>query len=57
MIGIQRNLDPVVRNEIRGILTSRYGHGNRAIEQEAFLVQAQPDGASLLIDALRRRCR
>ena len=57
LIGIQRKLDPVVSQEIRGILTTRYGHGNRAIEQEAFLVQAQPDGAQLLIDALGRRCR
>ena len=57
LIGIQRTLTPVVRQEVQAILTTQYGHGNWAKEGEAFIVQAQTEGARLLIDALRRHCR
>lgn len=56
-LGIQARVVPVVRQEIRGILTTRYSHGNRAVEEEAFLLQAQADAVPTLIRALRRRCR
>jgi hypothetical protein len=56
-LGLDATVKAVVRQEIRGILTTRYGHGSRALEEEAFLLQAQPDAVSQLIQALRRRCR
>lgn len=46
---------PVVRQEIGGILTTRYHH-HRLAEQEAFYLQGQPDAVARLMEALRRRC-
>lgn len=46
---------PAVRQEIGGILTTRYHH-DRAAEQEAFHLQGQPDAVAQLMQALRRRC-
>ncbi|MCT0207123.1 hypothetical protein [Synechococcus sp. CS-1332] len=48
-------MPPVVRQEIGGILTTRY-HGHRVAEQEAFHLQGQPDAVAQLMQALRRRC-
>jgi hypothetical protein len=48
-------MPPVVRQEIGGILTTRY-HGDRMAEQEAFYLQGQPDAMARLMRALRRRC-
>jgi hypothetical protein len=55
-IGWRFQLAPVVEREISGILTSRYHHGDRILEQEAFGVQGQPDAVPLLRKALRQRC-
>lgn len=54
-LGWKLPLAPVVRQEIGGILTTRY-HGNKAAEQEAFALQGQPDAAPRLLAALRQRC-
>ncbi len=56
-IGWKVTLSPVVEREIGGILTTRYGHGNLAVEREAFGLQGQADAVSKLITALRQRCK
>jgi hypothetical protein len=56
-IGWKVTLSPVVEQEIGGILTTRYGHGNLAVEREAFGLQGQADAVSKLITALRQRCK
>lgn len=55
-IGWRYPLAPVVDREISGILTTRYHHGNRALEQEAFGIQGQHDAVARLMEALKRRC-
>jgi len=56
-IGWSMRLDPVVRQEIGGIITQRYHHGSRLLEQEAFGLQGQPDAVIRLTKALHARCR
>lgn len=56
-MGWRVTLPPVVSQEIGGILTTRYGHGNLAVEREAFALQGQPDAVPKIIAALRARCR
>ncbi|MEB3200693.1 MAG: hypothetical protein VKK62_09235 [Synechococcaceae cyanobacterium] len=56
-VGWRLPLQPVVRQQIGGILTNSYHHGNRAVEQEAFAMQGQPQAIPMLISALRSRCR
>jgi hypothetical protein len=55
-IGWRFPLAPVVEREISGILTTRYHHGNRILEQEAFGLQGQPDAVPRLRRALAQRC-
>ncbi|WP_094556451.1 hypothetical protein [Synechococcus sp. 1G10] len=55
-IGWNVTLAPVVEREISGILTTRYHHSNRIIEQEAFAMQGQADAPQRIIAALRKRC-
>ena len=50
-------LNPLVEQEISGILTTRYHHGNRQLEREAFSVQGHPDAIGRVIAALKQRCR
>jgi hypothetical protein len=54
-IGWALPVQPVVRQEIGGILTNRY-HNHRVAEQEAFYLQGQDDAVPRLMQALRRRC-
>lgn len=54
-IGWRLPVQPVVRQEISGLLTTRY-HSHRVAEQEAFHLQGQPDAVARLMEALRRRC-
>ena len=56
-IGGQLRLKPVVSQEIGGILTNNYHHGNRLLEQEAFGLQGQPDAVARISAALHARCR
>jgi hypothetical protein len=56
-IGWRIALAPVVEREISGILTTRYHHGNRLLEQEAFGMQGLAEAPSRLVSALRQRCR
>lgn len=56
-IGWSLRLDPVVRQEIGGILTTGYHHGSRLLEQEAFALQGQDDAVARLRAALKARCR
>ncbi len=56
LLGFKANVLPVVEREINGILSTRYGHANRALEREAFLLQSQPNVVAVLIRALRTRC-
>ena len=57
LLGIQRNLDPVVKSRIRFILRNHYSQANAALEREAFLIQALPDAEDVIITALRNRCQ
>ena len=57
LLGIQRNLDPVVESRIRFILHNHYSQANAALEREAFLIQALPDAEDVIITALRNRCQ
>jgi hypothetical protein len=56
-IGWRLRLDPMVRQEIGGILTTSYHHGSRLLEQEAFALQGQDDAVARLRAALKARCR
>ena len=56
-IGWTLPLQPVVRNEINGLLLNAYGAQSRVLEQEAFALQGQPDAMQRLLRALATRCR
>jgi len=56
-VGWNLPLSAVVRREIDAITFIRYGHGNKAVEREAFALQGQPNAVELLLRALRQRCR
>jgi len=56
-VGWTLPISPVVRREIEAITYIRYGHGNKAVEREAFALQGQPNAVDLLLRALRQRCR
>ena len=56
-IGWTLPLQPVVRNEIGGLVLNGYAVHNRVLEQEAFALQGQPDAVPLLLRALAQRCR
>lgn len=55
-IGWSLPLQPVVRQEISGILLNAYANHSRELEQEAFALQGQPDAVSRLLRALAERC-
>jgi hypothetical protein len=55
-IGWTLPLQPVVRNEISGLLLNAYGAHSRVLEQEAFALQGQPDAVPRLLRALEQRC-
>ena len=55
-IGWHFTLPAVVEQEISGILTTRYHHNQRILEQEAFGLQGQPDAVPRLRLALQQRC-
>ncbi|MFM8526075.1 MAG: hypothetical protein ACKOCM_10730 [Cyanobacteriota bacterium] len=57
LIGWNLPLASVVRQEIAGIITTRYPAGKRALEREAFALQGQAKAVTLLIEALSQRCR
>lgn len=56
-IGWTHSLPVVVEREISGILYNAYHHKNKALEREAFMAQGQPQGAELVIQALKQRCK
>jgi hypothetical protein len=56
-IGWKFTLNPVVEREISAILLRDYHHADRVIEKEAFYLQGVPNAPSLLMSALKRRCR
>lgn len=56
-IGWTLPLQPVVRNEISGIVLNRYGSHSHLLEQEAFALMGQPDAVPRLLRALAQRCR
>ncbi len=55
-IGWTLPLQPVVRNEISGVVLNGYAFHSRALEQEAFALQGQPDAVPRLMRALAQRC-
>ena len=43
-------------SRIRYILRNHYKANTTALEQEAFVIQSQPDAEQLIITALNQRC-
>ena len=56
LIGVQRSVDPAVASRIRYLLSNHYKPNSAAVEQEAFVIQSQPDAEQLIITALDQRC-
>ena len=56
LIGVQRPVDPAVGSRIRYLLRNHYKPKRTALEQEAFVIQSQPDAEQLIITALKQRC-
>ena len=56
LIGVQRPVDPAVGSRIRYLLRKNYKPNRAALEQEAFMIQSQPDAEQLIITALNQRC-
>ena len=56
LIGVQRPVDPAVGSRIRYLLRNHYKPSMAALEQEAFVIQSQPDAEQLIITALDQRC-
>ena len=56
LIGVQRPVDPAVGSRIRYLLRNHYKPNRAALEQEAFMIQSQPDAEQLIITALNQRC-
>ena len=56
LIGVQRPVDPAVESRIRYLLSNHYKSNSAAVEQEAFVIQSQPDAEQLIITALNQRC-
>ena len=57
LLGLKLKAAPAVSNRIRYLLNNHYSQGSRALEQEAFLIQSQPNAEALIIQALRQRCQ
>ena len=56
LVGVQRPVDPAVGSRIRYLLRNHYKPNRAALEQEAFVIQSQPDAEQLIITALNQRC-
>ena len=56
LIGVTRKADPVVDSRIRYLLRNFYKPINSSLEQEAFVIQSQPDAEQIIITALSKRC-
>ena len=56
LIGVRRPVDPAVGSRIRYLLRNHYKPNRAALEQEAFVIQSQPDAEQLIITALNQRC-
>ena len=56
LIGVQRPVEPAVGSRIRYLLRNHYKPNRTALEQEAFVIQSQPDAEQLIITALKQRC-
>ena len=56
LIGVQRRVDPAVNSRIKYLLLTHYNSTNSALEQEAFMIQSQPDAEQIIITALNTRC-
>ena len=56
LIGVQSSVDPAVASRIRYLLSNHYKPNSAAVEQEAFVIQSQPDAEQLIITALDQRC-
>ena len=57
VLNLKLKTAPAVNNRIRYLLNNHYTQGSRVLEQEAFLVQGQPNAEALLIQALQQRCQ
>ena len=56
-LGVPAPLTPLIEHEISAILWGNYHVKDRRLEQEAFSLQGQPDGANQLVKLLKQRCK
>ena len=57
LLNLNLQTAPAVNNRIRYLLNNHYNQGSRMLEQEAFLIQSQPNAEALIIKALQQRCQ
>ena len=56
LIGLPVTTSPAVASRIRYLLTNHYQQGAQVLEEEAFLIQSQPNAEALIVEALNQRC-
>ena len=56
LIGWSLSTSPAVASRIRYLITNHYQQGDQTLEQEAFLMQSQPNAETLIVKALNQRC-
>ena len=56
LIGLPLTTSPAVASRIRYLLTNHYHQNDQLLEQEAFLIQSQPNAEALIVQALNQRC-
>ena len=56
LIGWPLTTSPAVASRIRYLISNHYHQGNQPLEQEAFLMQSQPNAEALIVKALNQRC-
>lgn len=56
-VGWKFTLSPLIEREISAILIKSYHSADRDLEREAFYLQGRNDATSLLMTALKQRCK
>ena len=56
-VGWKFTLSPLIEREISAILIKSYHSADRVLEREAFYLQGQSDATSLIMTALKQRCK
>ena len=56
-VGWKFTLSPLIEREISAILIKSYHSADRILEREAFYLQGRNDATSLIMTALKQRCK